>query len=145
MCLQQSRVCACGRQTAYLNFYDNILTPEILVALYCPECRHLATFDAETMVEDCGWIMEYDLEGAQFLLKQRGITVEVTPEFLFDEGYLSWQGFTPHDLEVNAALHRRLEPLIKENLPLYMKTLKEEWLAYVREVKAAGWRKAQRA
>lgn len=145
MCMQQSRTCHCGRQTAYLNFYDNILLPEILVGLYCPECRDQAEWDGDSMVEDCGWIMAYDLEGARFLLEKRGVRGNVTPEFLFDEGYLSWQGFTPHDLEVNAALHRRLEPLIKEDMQLYLKTLKEEWLAYVAAVKAAGWRKAQRA
>ncbi len=145
MCMQQSRACQCGRHTAHLNFYDNILTPEILVGLYCPECRHQVAWDGACMVEDCGWIMEYDLEGARFLLEQRGVRAEVTPEFLFDEGYLSWQGFSPHDLEVNAALHQRLQPLSKEDLPRYLKTLREEWLAYVEGLKAAGWRKTQRA
>ena len=66
-----------------------------------------------------------------------------TPEFLFDEGYLSWQGLAPGDEDVNARLHRRLEPLVRQDYALYLKTLKTEWIAHVAGLKTAGWRKAQ--
>jgi|UniRef100_A0A7C3SLH5 predicted nucleic acid-binding Zn ribbon protein len=145
MCLQQGRVCECGRHRAYLSFRDNILTPEILLNLYCPECSAQVQWDAATMVEDCGWILEYDMPAARFFMNLRGLNVDVNPEFLFDEGYLSWQGFSPLDHEVNSALHRRLAPLIQENINRYLELLKSEWLAYVDTLKAAGWRKAQRA
>lgn len=145
MCMQQTRTCQCGRHTAYLNFRDNILTPEILVNLYCPQCRSTADWDAACMVEDCGWVLEYDLDGAQVFFRKRGLERPATPDFLFDEGYLSWQGFSPLDHEVNAALHRRLAPLIQEDLPRYLELLKTEWLAHVVALKAAGWRKAQQA
>jgi hypothetical protein len=36
-----------------------------------------------------------------------------------------------------------LAPLIEQDLTLYLKTLKEEWVAHAAELKAAGWRKAQ--
>jgi hypothetical protein len=41
-------------------------------------------------------------------------------------------------------LHRRLEPLIKEDMSRYLQALKSEWLAHVAKLKAAGWRKAQK-
>lgn len=143
MCRNERRFCACGRNSAALLFRDNLLYPEILVNLFCPQCQDRAVWDGATMLRDCGWILEYDLPGAQALLTQRGIRGAATPEFLFDEGYLSWQGLSPGDLEINAELHRRLAPLIEEDLPLYLQSVKSEWLKHVTALKAAGWRKAQ--
>lgn len=143
MCRNERRFCRCGRNSASLLFRDNLLFPEILLNLYCPRCQEMVIFNAATMLWDCGWILEYDLEGAQALLKQQGIRDTATPEFLFDEGYLSWQGLSPGDPEINAELHRRLAPLIEQDLARYLESLKGEWLQHVAALKTAGWRKAQ--
>ncbi len=95
------------------------------------------------MLADCGWILEYDVDRAQNYFDLRGIRPRATPAYLFDEGYLSWQGLAPGDHEVNTRLHRRLEPLVREDYALYLKTLKTEWTSHVAGLKAAGWRKAQ--
>ena len=143
MCLNQRRYCECGRHAVSLIFRDNLLQPEILVNLYCPECRHLPPWDAATMLEDCGWALEYDVDRAQSYFKLRGVKGAATPQFLFDQGYLSWQGLAPGDEEVNRRLHQRLAPLIEQDLAEYLKAMKEEWVAHVAGLKAAGWRKAQ--
>jgi hypothetical protein len=145
MCLNERRFCRCGRNSAYLLFRDNILPPAILINLYCPECRSQASCDPNTMVEDCGWVLGYDVDRARAFFDLKGVRGPVTPEFIFDQGYLTWQGFSPGDHEVNSRLHRRLAPLIEEDLALYLKSLKTEWLAHVAGLKAAGWRKAQTA
>jgi hypothetical protein len=141
--MNQRRYCECGRYSVYLIFRDNLLPPEILVNLYCPECRHQVSWDGSAMLEDCGWVLEYDVERAQSYFNLRGVKATATPEVLFDQGYLSWQGLAPGDEEVNRRLHRRLAPLIEQDLALYLKSLKEEWTAHVADLKAAGWRKAQ--
>jgi hypothetical protein len=46
---------------------------------------------------------------------------------------------------MNAALHRRLAPLIEQDLARYLESMKSEWLKHVAELKAAGWRKAREA
>ncbi len=143
MCMQVSRTCRCGRQSAYLSCRDNLLPPEMLVNLFCPECRGLADGEADCLVEDCGWVLEFDLEGAKTLLIQKGIRQEVTADFIFDEGYLSWQGLSPGDHHVNHEIHKRLEPLITQDMKKYLEHLKTEWLAHVTRLKAQGWRKAQ--
>ena len=145
MCMMTSRRCFCGSKLAHLNFRDNLLTPEILVKLYCPECRLEKDFDPETMVADCGWTMEYDMEGAQAFFLKQNMNKDLTPEIIFDEGYLTWQGFSPGDHEIRAELHQRLAPLIKGDMNRYLQTLKDEWLAHVERLKAAGWRRAQQA
>lgn len=145
MCKMESRRCFCGERQAYLNFRDNLLTPEVLVSLYCPRCSLEAEFDLHTMVADCGWIMEYDMEVAQALFRHQNVRKDPTPEFIFDEGYLTWQGFAPGDHEIRAELHQRLAPLIKGDMNRYLQALKNEWLAHVEGLKAAGWRRAQQA
>jgi hypothetical protein len=145
MCMMESRRCVCGSKTAHLNFRDNLLSPEILVKLYCPLCSPQASFDPETMVADCGWIMEYDMEGAQAIFIKRNQNRDLTPETIFDEGYLTWQGFSPGDHEIRAELHQKLAPLIQEDMKQFLESLKTEWLAHVERLKAAGWRRAQQA
>jgi len=142
MCLNLRRFCSCGRNSAYLSCRDNLLPAEILLNLYCPRCRP-ADISTDNMLQDCGWVLEYDVERAQAYLALRGLKSSATPEFIFDEGYLSWQGLAPGDQEINARLHQRLAPLIEQDLARYLKTLRTEWVAHVARLKAAGWRKAQ--
>lgn len=145
MCYSVRRTCVCGREEAEFMHRDNILPADILVNLYCPACREQAAWDPQYMVEDNGWILEYDIEGARFLMWQRGITREITPEFLLDEGYLSWNGLAPHDLEERKRLHAGLAPLLRQDRLAYIEALKKTMLAHVAALKAAGWRKAQAA
>jgi hypothetical protein len=142
MCMNLRRFCSCGRNSAYLSCRDNLLPAEILVNLFCPECRP-GSINDYAMVHDCGWVLEYDVERAQAYFSLRGIKHRATPGFIFDEGYLSWQGLAPGDQEVNTRLHQRLAPLIEQDLALYLKSLRSEWVAHVARLKAAGWRKAQ--
>jgi len=141
--MNECRFCECGRNSVYLSFRDNLLPPEVLLTLYCPHCRPQAALDRDTTLEDCGWVLEYDVKRAQAYFDLRGFKQRATPEFLFDEGYLSWQGLAPGDEAVNARLHRRLEPLVRQDYALYLQTLKTEWTAHVAGLKEAGWRKAQ--
>lgn len=143
MCMNERRFCQCGRNAAFLSFRDNLLPPAILLNLYCPECRRQAEWDGAVMLEDCGWTLEYDVDRAQVFFNLQGLKARATPEFIFDQCYLSWQGLAPGDQEVNTRLHQHLAPLIEQDLALYLKSLKTEWLAHVAALKAAGWRKAQ--
>ena len=143
MCMNQRRFCECGHNSAFLSFRDNLLPPEILLKLYCPRCAPPAAWDEATMLADCGWVLEYDVDRAQNYMDLRGLRQRATPAYLLDSGYLSWQGLAPGDQEVNAQLHRRLEPLVRQDYALYLKMLKTEWTAHVAGLKAAGWRKAQ--
>ena len=72
MCRNESRFCSCGRNAAALLFRDNLLFPEILVNLYCPQCQDRAVWEGTSMMRDCGWILEYDIPAAQALLQAEG-------------------------------------------------------------------------
>jgi len=143
MCLSIRRTCVCGKTEAQFMHRDNILPEAILVNLYCPACRGQADWDGEAMTEDGGWILEYDMEGARFLLWDKGMAREVTPDILFEEGYCSWNGLTPTDLAERTRLHASLAPLLQGDRLTYINALKKTMITYVNELKAAGWRKAQ--
>ena len=87
------------------------------------------------MLADCGMVLEYDLEWAQAYFDWRGLRKLATPEYLFDKGCLSWQGLAAGDHEVNAGLHRRLAPLIGQDLNLCLMSVKAEWIAHVAGLK----------
>ena len=95
------------------------------------------------MLADCGWVLEYDVDRAQAYFTTGVSGAKPTPAFIFDAGYLSWQGLAPGDQEVNTRLHQRLAPLIEQDLALYLQSLRSEWVAHAARLKAAGWRKAQ--
>jgi hypothetical protein len=67
MCMNLRRFCSCGRNSAYLSCRDNLLSAEILVNLFCPECRPGSIIEA-TMLADCGWVLEYDVDRARPIL-----------------------------------------------------------------------------
>lgn len=145
MCLSIRRRCVCGKQEAHFMHRDNILPESILINLYCPECRQEVVWDPACMTEDCGWILEYDMEGAKFFFWDKGIVDELTPDYLFDQGYCSWNGLTPQDLAARRLIHAELAPLLQQDRLAYINTLKETMLRHVQELKDAGWRKAQLA
>ena len=143
MCLHQKLACVCKKNTAYIFHRDNILPERVVINLYCPECGGPVKRDKSTMIEDVGWLIEYDMEIARLYLNLKGINKPVTPEFIFDEGYCTWYGMSPNDLEENARVHEDLLPLQKKDKLLYFNELKRIRLAQFTELRKAGWRKAQ--
>ncbi len=144
MCLHQKRACECGREEAYIFHRDSILPEEVLVHLYCPQCAALARWDIRTMVQDGGWILEYDMEAAKFYLAKRLGRSQYSPEEIFDEDYCSWYGLTPKDLEASARLHEELEPLKRTDLKEYIRQVTRRRQEEVLSLKRQGWRKAAR-
>jgi hypothetical protein len=66
MCLNLRRFCSCGLNFAYLSWRDNPLPGEILVNLFCPQCRPGSIAD-RTMIEDGGSVLEYNVDRARAL------------------------------------------------------------------------------
>jgi len=142
MCFHQRIRCFCGKNEAFLFYRDNVLPEEVLVEVFCPDCRSMAEWDPESMIDDGGWILHYDMEIASFYLKQKGINVKPTPEFLFDQEYCSWYGLSPDDIDANIRLTEELAPLKDKNLALYFNTFRKKRLERVEKLKKQGFRKA---
>ncbi len=146
MCMEVRLRCKCGAKEAAFNLRDNVMPPEVITALYCPTCSAEVAFDAETMIDDNGWVIEYDVELARFMAVSRlGIPADkVTPAFLFDEGYATWKELYPGELEDIKAEKEAIVAILKEDPRRYFEELRNWTLARVERLKAEGWRRAQR-
>jgi len=68
---------------------------------------------------------------------------EITPEFIFDEGYASWKETYPGELEEIKAEKERIISLLEEDPLLYFQEIRTWAQRRVERLKAQGWRKAR--
>jgi hypothetical protein len=96
------------------------------------------------MLEDNGWIVEYDMELATYLLGKHGIEKEmINPEFIFDSRYSTWQGMSPTDMAESIRERQEIVALAKVDKMKYIETLKSWSIDRMKAFTEAGWRKAQ--
>ncbi len=144
MCMKIESPCQCGKAKAQFNNLNNILPPSVIENVYCPECSREVDVNPETMLVDNGWIIEYNMEQIRYLLAKTGIAPEsVTPEFVFDERYSTWQGVTPTDMEESIREREEIIALAKVDKKKYFETIKSWSINRMQAFMEAGWRKAQ--
>ncbi len=141
MCVDYKLKCCCGNRTASFNLRDNIMPVEIVNRLYCPECSGDITYDPGTMIYDNGWIIEYDMDIAG-VMGQNLPAADITPAFLFDEGYCTWRGIYPSDHIDSVREREEIVKLAKTDPKRYFREIKEWGLKRMERLAADGWRKA---
>ena len=141
MCIDHKMICKCGTHTASFNFRDEVMPVEIVSRLYCPQCASGVAFDAESMLKDNGWLIEYDMDVARFMAhKLSGATI--TPEYLFDQGYCTWRGVYPTDHIDSVKEREELVKLSKINPKKYLDEIRKWGIERMERLAAEGWRKA---
>ena len=144
MCIDHKMICKCGTHTASFNFRDEVMPVEIVSRLYCPQCASGVAFDAESMLKDNGWLIEYDMDVARFMAhKLSGATI--TPEYLFDQGYCTWRGVYPTDHIDSVKEREELVKLSKINPKKYLDEIRKWGIERMERLAAEGWRKANAA
>lgn len=144
MCNNHRLSCNCGQNQANLFFKNNILNPSVLSNIFCPKCSRDVNFVGTYMLEDNKWILEFDLVIASFFLNRANIdTADLSPTFIFDQGYASWNGFTPDELDQRLVERQQILGLADQDMHLYLKEIKRWGSARVKKFCEAGWRKAQ--
>ncbi len=145
MMIMSQRSCACKKHMAGLSI-DCVIPEEVIANVYCPEESKNVKFDAQTMVKDNGWIIEYDMEIARFYAAQaQKDPAKVTPELLFMEGVASWTGMTPTD---QVDLPKERDQIIKlrdQDPKRYMEEFRKWAINRAERLKKEGWKKAQKA
>lgn len=144
MCMSHETNCRCGNGFAGFNFKNEVMSGEVIDGLYCPGCSHDVTFDPKTMVSDNGWIIAYDMEIARFQAQKLRVNPEeVTPDFIFDEGYCTWRGVYPSD-HIDSVVERQdLLTLAKINPRQYLDEMKEWANSRMDKLSKEGWRKTR--
>lgn len=145
MCSNHRLACSCGQNQANLLFKNHILHPVVIINLYCPECSKNLDLDGECMLVDNDWVLEFDLVVARGFLQRANVhTAHLSPAFLFDHGYASWNGFTPNELEQRLVERQEIIPLADQDMRQYLDELKRWGCDRAQKFRKAGWRKAQR-
>ena len=147
MCLNLRITCSCGKRCANIMNRGNILPREVVRNLWCPDCAGEAVYEQERMIEDNGWIVEFRMDLARNILagKFGDDRHDLDPAFLFDNGYSSWNGFTPTDLEDSLKERDAIRRQYNKDILQFMARIKEWGLARVRTLSDQGWRKAKLA
>lgn len=145
MCMKQAKKCECGIAFAEMNFRDNVMPPDVVSRLFCPQCSGDVAFDAETMLPDNGWIIQYDMDVAEARGRKHGSLAvgHLTPEKIFDEGYATWLGVYPGDLANSYSERQELVMLSKQDAREYMRRMRTWAVGRMERLKEDGWRKAR--
>lgn len=147
MCLDVRITCTCGKHTVQMHLRDNVMTREVLVALFCPQCSRGVAMDGQTTLNDNDWVIQYDLDLARFLAAARLQLPPdaVDPAFLFDSGYATWQEMYPGEQHDILAERREIMALLAADSAGYLRQISSWNIARVEQLKADGWRKARNA
>jgi hypothetical protein len=142
MCLAHQITCTCGKSSASLHARDSILPADVVQRLFCPACSERVVFDPATMLSDNGWIIEYNIDMARFMLQKVSRPEEINAGFIFDEGYFTWNGVYPGDIVDSAKERQELVKLAQTDRKKYFEEFKNWGVTRMERLAQEGWRKA---
>ena len=144
MCMDHSIVCSCGRREASFNFRNDIMPPESIRSLHCPVCSGEVDFEPSSMIRDNGWVIHFDMDVAGLYRNKMPATDKerLSPELLFDEGYVTWRGVYPGDHIDSVQEREALATQAKINPVKYFKEMSSWAINRMTRLKNEGWRKA---
>ena len=145
MCIAVFKKCECGSQTVQFHLRDSLLSPEVLTSLFCPSCPAAHSFDGASMLNDNGWVIEYDMILARSIITRTKFLEEgqVTPAYLFDQGYCTWRETYPGEKVDIKEEKDKIIKLRKTDQQLYLQEIIAWNINRLEALKNAGWRKAQ--
>jgi len=144
MCMEHSIVCKCGKKSASFNFKNEIMPPEVVQALYCPDCSQGVEDSAGTMLSDNGWLIQFDMDVAGLYIGSLPVhdQVNLSPETIFDQGYATWRGIYPGDHIDSVKERSELTAMARENPRKYFEEMKSWAISRMARLREEGWRKA---
>jgi hypothetical protein len=142
--MEHSILCKCGKKDASFNFKNEIMPPEVIQALYCPECPEGPGIDSGNMLKDNGWVIHFDMEVAGLYGRKLPAhdMQNLSPETLFDKGYVTWRGVYPGDHIDSVREREELAKLAKTDPGKYFREMKNWAISRMARLKDEGWRKA---
>jgi hypothetical protein len=142
--MDHSIMCKCGTREASFNFKNEIMPTQTIEELYCPVCSQGAPFNPEAMIRDNGWVIRYDMDIARLYSSKLPASdrEKLSPELLFDEGYITWRGVYPGDHIDSAREREELATLAKVNPKKYFEEMRSWAISRMTKLKNEGWRKA---
>ncbi len=146
MCQEVRQKCDCGTEEVQFHLRDNVMSPEVISHLYCPNCNNNIQDDTSS-INDNGWVISYDMEIAHmFAITKLKIDPSiVNPEFIFDSGYATWREMYPGETKDISQERNRIIATKDDDPQGYLEEIRNWNVKRIEELKLAGWRKAQQA
>ncbi|MBU0485740.1 MAG: hypothetical protein KKB30_14645 [Proteobacteria bacterium] len=145
MCVAVHKRCECGAVIVQFHLRDNVLPQEVVSRLFCPACPGDAPFDRATMVNDNGWIIEFDMQLARNIMVARNLLDpdSATPEYIFDQGYACWLETYPGEKDEIKEEKAEIIKLLKIDQRAYLEKIQSWNINRLNKLKSEGWRKAR--
>jgi len=142
MCQSYRKVCACGQNTTEIFFGRMILDETSVAKVYCPDCSQNIETESDSRVLDNGWVIELNME----VVKARAQVMEISPEevtadWIFDQGFVTWVGITPDDHQRREEERSEIQKLAKTDLLAYYQAMKDWGISREKRFIEEGWRK----
>lgn len=142
MCESYHVQCQCGMKRAEIFFGKMLLNEHSVTRLFCPACSGEGDRDNPGKVWDNGWVIEMDMDMIRKYASTFGMAAEeLTAEWVFDRGYVTWVGITPDDTESRNREREKIQALATTDILAYMKAMKEWGLMREKRFIGEGWRK----
>lgn len=144
MCETYNIRCECGQRSAEIFFGKMLLDHRSLRRLYCPDCSGRNPDNDDGRVIDNGWILELNMDRIRKYGATFGISSDdITANWVFDNGYVTWSGITPDDNETRNCERAAILELAKNDMQAYFKAMKEWGRDREKRFIQQGWRKMQ--
>ncbi len=142
MCQSYRKVCACGQNTTEIFFGRMILDETSVAKVYCPDCSQNIETESDSRVLDNGWVIELNME----IVKAHAQVMEISPEevtadWIFDQGFVTWVGITPDDHQRREEERSEIQKLAKTDLLAYYQAMKDWGISREKRFVEEGWRK----
>ncbi len=123
------------------------MSQEVIDRLFYPFCSGTVAFEKGRMVEDNGWVLEYDMDLARmYAIAKLGVgAAQVQPGFVFDEGYVTWREMYPGETRDIADERKEIISMKEKDSQKYLAAINAWAVERIARLKAAGWRKAKLA
>lgn len=144
MCESYHLKCQCGRKSAEIFFGKMLLDRQSVNILFCPDCSRGQENTRPERVWDNDWVLELNMDLIRTYSSTFGMAAdELTANWIFDRGYVTWAGITPDDTERRNRERDEIQVLAKTDLLAYIKAMKEWGIEREKRFTSEGWRKMQ--
>jgi hypothetical protein len=144
MCESYYLRCQCGKKSADIFFGKMLLDEKAVNILFCPECSNGLEADRPERVWDNDWVLELNMDLIRTHASTFGVDAdELTANWVFDRGYVTWTGITPDDTDRRNKEREEIQALAKNDLLAYIKAMKEWGMEREKRFIREGWRKMQ--
>lgn len=142
MCESYHMRCECGQKSAEIFFGKMLLDDQALNRLYCPDCSQAELGSNEDRVIDNGWVLVLNMDHINQYSSTFGMQpADLSANWVFDHGYVTWVGITPNDSETRNIERSEILELAKTDMKAYLSAMKSWGMGREQRFSQQGWRK----